>query len=98
LPGVQWYRKVGTRAAQAISKVVIAAVRGREPRVAIGSVAPTVLRLRATEAAIAGGADPDDVATVLASEIAPINDIRSTADYRGRVAVNLLRRFLAETA
>jgi xanthine dehydrogenase small subunit len=98
LPGVQWYRKVGTRAAQAISKVVIAAVRGREPRIAIGSVAPTVLRLRATEAAIAGGADPDDVATVLASEIAPINDIRSTADYRGRVAVNLLRRFLAETA
>ncbi len=43
--GAQWFRKVGTRAAQAISKVVMAAVRGPEPRIALGSVAPTVIRL-----------------------------------------------------
>src|SRR5437667_302627 len=57
--GRQWFRKVGTRAAQAISKVVIAAVEppGREaPRIAVGSVAPTVVRLPSTEAAPGSGA------------------------------------------
>ena len=54
--GRQWFRKVGTRAAQAISKVVMAGVVGPEPRFAVGSVAPTVLRLRHTEAAVARGA------------------------------------------
>jgi xanthine dehydrogenase small subunit len=96
--GTQWYRKVGTRAAQAISKVVIAAVRGPSARVAIGSVAPTVLRLRRTEKAIADVMPADDVAATLEAEIAPIDDIRSTAAYRRQVAANLLRRFLAETA
>src|SRR5438309_493356 len=38
----QWFRKVGTRAAQAISKIVIAGIGGPEPRLAMGSVAPTV--------------------------------------------------------
>ncbi len=47
--GRQWFRKVGTRAAQAISKVVMAAVRGPRPRIALGSVAPTVIRLAAVE-------------------------------------------------
>jgi xanthine dehydrogenase small subunit len=96
--GAQWFRKVGTRAAQAIAKVVLAGVRGPAPRLAIGSVAPTVLRLQRTEAAIAAGADDDAVVRVLDSEIAPIDDIRSTAQYRRRVAANLLRRFLRETA
>jgi xanthine dehydrogenase small subunit len=96
--GTQWFRKVGTRAAQAISKIVIAGVRGARPRIAIGSVAPTVLRLPRTEAALAAGAADDDVVAAMAAEIAPIDDLRSTADYRRRVATNLLRRFLAETA
>jgi CO/xanthine dehydrogenase FAD-binding subunit len=96
--GRQWFRKVGTRAAQAISKVVVAAVRGPEPRIALGSVAPTVVRARRTEQALAAGARVDDAAALLATEIAPIDDIRSTADYRRRVAGNLLRRFWAETA
>jgi len=47
--GRQWFRKVGTRAAQAISKVVVAAVRAPSPRIAAGSIAPTVVRLGATE-------------------------------------------------
>src|SRR2546426_4318071 len=51
--GRQWFRKVGTRAAQAISKIVMAAVVGDQPRVALGSVAPTVIRLPRTEAALA---------------------------------------------
>src|SRR5471030_1974308 len=54
--GRQWFRKVGTRAAQAISKVVMAACDDDRPRIAIGSVGPTVLRLTNTEAALAGGA------------------------------------------
>ena len=52
--GRQWFRKVGTRPAQAISKVVMAGVAGDEPRLALGSVAPTVIRARRTEAALAG--------------------------------------------
>jgi CO/xanthine dehydrogenase FAD-binding subunit len=92
--GRQWFRKVGTRAAQAISKVVMAGVVGDDPRVAIGSVAPTVLRLSRTEAAIARGDTPDDVREILLSEIAPIDDVRSTAEYRRRVAANLVARVL----
>ena len=95
--GEQWFRKVGTRAAQAISKVVIAAVRAPEPRIAIGSVAPTVVRARRTEQALVGGASIDDAARLLVEEIAPIDDLRSTADYRRQVAANLLRRFWRDT-
>jgi len=97
LHGQLWFRKVGTRLAQAISKVVMAAVRAPRPRVALGSVAPTVIRLERTEAALAAGAGPDEAVRVLAAEIRPIDDLRSTAAYRRRVAGNLLRRFWAET-
>jgi CO/xanthine dehydrogenase FAD-binding subunit len=96
--GKQWFRKVGTRAAQAISKIVIAGVRSSAPRIALGSVAPTVVRVPRTERALAASADIDAAVAVLADEIKPIDDIRSTAEYRLRVATNLLRRFWAETA
>jgi xanthine dehydrogenase small subunit len=95
--GRQWFRKVGTRAAQAISKVVIAGVAGESPRIALGSVAPTVIRATRTEQALAGGASLEDAQRILVEEIAPIDDIRSTADYRRRVASNLLERFWTET-
>src|SRR6266852_1407589 len=55
LSGRQWFRKVGTRAAQAISKIVMAAVRSVPPRVALGSVAPTIVRVPRTESLLAGG-------------------------------------------
>ena len=96
--GTQWFRKVGTRAAQAISKIVMAAVRGPSPKIALGSVAPTVVRAKMTEQALAGGASIDEAAEILSREIKPIDDVRSTADYRLRVSVNLLRRFWADTA
>jgi CO/xanthine dehydrogenase FAD-binding subunit len=89
----QYFRKVGTRAAQAISKVVIAASDGREPRIALGSVGPTVIRATRTEAALRDGASLADAQRTLAAEIAPIDDIRSTAEYRRRVAANLLAQF-----
>ena len=94
--GTQWFRKVGTRAAQAISKIVIAGVGGPEPRIALGSVAPTVVRATRTEAALAVGATLAEAQRILLEEIAPIDDIRSTAVYRRRVAVNLLGRFWAD--
>jgi xanthine dehydrogenase small subunit len=91
--GRQCFRKVGTRAAQAISKVVVAAVVSDRPRIALGSVAPTVVRATRTEAALAAGASIDDAQAALIAEIAPIDDIRSTAEYRRRVAASLLARF-----
>ena len=97
--GRQWFRKVGTRAAQSISKVVMAAVApgdGEPPRVAFGSVAPTVVRLPRTEAALGRGAAIAEAQRTLLDEIAPIDDIRSTAEYRRRVAANLLARFWNE--
>jgi xanthine dehydrogenase small subunit len=94
----QWFRKVGTRAAQAISKVVMAAIGGTRPRIAIGSVAPTVIRCTRTEAAIASGSSLDEASRILEQEVQPIDDIRSTATYRRRVCGNLFRRFATDTA
>jgi len=97
--GRQWFRKVGTRAAQAISKVVMAAVRDDgTARVSLGSVGPVVVRARQTETTLRAGGGIDAAAATLAGEIHPIDDIRSTADYRRQVAVNLLRQFWTETA
>ena len=93
IAGRQWYRKVGTRAAQAIAKVVMAGVAGRTPRVALGSVAPTVVRALKTEEVLASGGSLDEAQRVLSLEIAPVDDLRSTAEYRRRVAANLLARF-----
>jgi len=98
-----YYRKVGTRRAQAISKVCFAGsmLRDgdvvRDVRIALGSVAPVVIRARRTENVLRGrslGVTAADAEQTLASEIAPIDDIRSTAAYRARVARNLLRDFL----
>jgi CO/xanthine dehydrogenase FAD-binding subunit len=101
----EYYRKVGTRRAQAISKVCLAAAArlqgGRldDVRIAYGSVAPVPLRCARTENALRGRAiGPDVIAGALRelqSEITPIDDIRSTAAYRRRIAANLLSEFLA---
>src|SRR5262249_46658021 len=97
--GRQWFRKVGTRAAQAISKVVIAGVRGPgAPRLALGSVAPTVVRLPRTVQARARGGGMDAAVAGLGEEIRPIADLRSPAGYRRAVAANLVRQFWSETA
>jgi CO/xanthine dehydrogenase FAD-binding subunit len=98
LEGRQWFRKVGTRAAQAISKVVMAAVRAPHPRIALGSVAPTVVRAPRTEALLAAGGSLAEAQSVLLEEIQPIDDLRSTAAYRRRVSANLLAQFWSDTA
>jgi len=98
------YHKVGTRRAQAISKVCMAgSIRldgdiVSDIRLALGSVAPTVVRCRAAEAALRGRSITDETvdgaAQALLADIAPIDDIRSTAAYRRSVAQNLLSAFL----
>lgn len=92
--GRQRFRKVGTRAAQAISKVVLASVGHR---VALGSVAPTVVRARALEEYVAGGGrDPDQARRLVREAVRPIDDVRSTAEYRRRVTENLIVEWLRE--
>lgn len=103
----QTYRKVGTRSAQAISKVCLAAAidldgdRVRDVRVACGSVAPTVIRCTTVETAlrdrIQDGELASAVSAALSLDISPIDDLRSTARYRLRVAQSLLIQFLTDT-
>ena len=100
-----FYRKVGTRRAQAISKVCFAALADldggavREIRIALGSVAPVVLRCRRTEALLRGRVLDGETLTAaleeLGREVTPIDDVRSTARYRARVVRNLLGEFLS---
>ena len=98
IDGKQYWRKVGTRRAQAISKVMCAAVRGPAVTVALGSVAPTVIRLPRTEQVLSTGGSLEAAQAALDAEIAPIDDIRSTAPYRRAVSANLLRDFWQATS
>ena len=100
-PGVdgrQWWRKVGTRRAQAISKVMIAGVRGAGVRVAFGSVGPSVTLARNAAAVLAAGGSIGEARVALMKEISPIEDVRSTREYRARVAANLLAEFWERTS
>ena len=97
LDGKQWWRKVGTRRAQAISKIMMAAVRGKDVRIGIGSVAATVVLAPRTAAVLSGGGTIADAQAALRREIAPIDDIRSTGEYRSQVAANLLEEFWKAT-
>lgn len=100
----QYFRKVGTRRAQAISKICFAgaarmeAGRIADVRIALGSVAPTVLRAVRAEELLRGEAPGRAILhaaqDALSAAIAPIDDMRSTARYRRKVARNLLAEFL----
>jgi len=95
---VHYYRKVGTRRAQAISKICFAGYARRENggvnevRIALGSVAPTVIRCRRAEALVMGL--PVDGGIL--DDISPIDDMRSTLEYRARVTANLLEEFRSQ--
>jgi xanthine dehydrogenase small subunit len=100
------FRKVGTRRAQAISKVVMALAWRedggvwRDVRLALGSVAATTIRAHDTERVLEGAAarreTADHAASVLAAELQPIDDVRSTAEYRRAVAARVLHRLLRD--
>lgn len=95
---VHYYRKVGTRKAQAISKICFAGYARsqnggvKEVRIALGSVAPTVIRCRRAEALVMG--QPVDGGIL--DDISPIDDMRSTLEYRARVTANLLEEFRSQ--
>jgi CO/xanthine dehydrogenase FAD-binding subunit len=101
---VHYYRKVGTRKAQAISKICFAAYAHKEGgvlrgvRIALGSVAPTVIRCGRVEAVVEGQAISRDLVDAarhaILEDISPIDDIRSTVEYRSRVTANLVAEFL----
>lgn len=101
---IRYLRKVGTRRAMAIAKVALGATAllekdvVREVRIGAASLAPFPTRLWQTEAALLGQPitreTTESAHRALLAEIKPINDIRSTAEYRGRVTVNLLDEFL----
>jgi len=100
----QYLRKVGTRRSMAIAKIALGAAALveagiiREIRLAAASLAPFPARLKHTEAALIG--EPVNELTIQSARAAfigeakPIDDIRSTAAYRGRVGANLLEEFL----
>jgi xanthine dehydrogenase small subunit len=108
------FRKVGTRRAQSISKVVVAlgwrdgsadeplapSAPWTDVRLALGSVAATPIRATATEAALEGRPPTpetaDRAAETLAAELQPIDDVRSTAEYRRLVAARVLHRLIRE--
>lgn len=102
------FRKIGTRRAQSISKVVMAlGYRTAGPggawsdvRLALGSVAPTPIRANATEAVLEDRSPTpetaDRAAETLAGELQPIDDVRSTAEYRRVVAARVLHRLVRE--
>jgi len=102
----QAFRKVGTRAAQAISKVAVAML-GRvadgavvELRLAAGSVAATPVRLRRAEAAALGAPAGEEAGAAAgraaAAEVSPIDDVRSTAEYRRFALERVVKRLVGE--
>lgn len=104
----QYYRKVGTRKAQAISKVCFSGLARMKDgtiddiRLAFGSIAPVPFRCLTTESILCGALLDQQVVekakVELSREISPIDDIRSTKNYRLTVSVNLLGDFLSNLA
>jgi CO/xanthine dehydrogenase FAD-binding subunit len=102
--GFHLFRKIAGRRAQAISKVTVAlwALADEssitEISTGFGAVGPTPLRARHLEADLLGRPLAEfasyDPSPALARDLAPIDDLRSTARYRARVASNVVRQFL----
>jgi CO/xanthine dehydrogenase FAD-binding subunit len=103
---IHYYRKVGTRKAQAISKICLAATARMNDgmvdmiRIALGSVAPIPLRCGKTEEVLQGtkldASVIERARAAMSQEIVPIDDIRSTKDYRLKVSLNVLENFLRQ--
>jgi xanthine dehydrogenase small subunit len=104
----QYWRKMGTRRAQSISKVVVAGCAAledgvvRHVRLGLGAVADRPIRARAAEATLLGARPGPEAAervrAALAGELRPIDDVRSTAAYRLAAAQNAVGRFVESLA
>lgn len=108
---IQYWRKVGTRRAQSISKIMIAASAAVSPgpdaiighvRIGLGAVADRPIRAREVEDALVGQRPGPELAAraaaIAGASIRPIDDVRSRAAYRRRVAENLVSRFVVGLA
>jgi len=102
-----FWRSVGTRRAQSVTKLSLAGAVGingegwiEHARLAAGAVAPTVVRLPLTERSLIGHRLTQDfieqTRMLAESEISPIDDLRGSAHYRRKVFGNLVQRFLTE--
>jgi xanthine dehydrogenase small subunit len=102
------WRKVGTRKAQSISKVMMAAIAGLDDgrishvRIALGAVADRTIRARKAEDLVVGKKPSAELAEAVrhavTGEIKPITDVRSSADYRLESAANIAARFISDLA
>ncbi len=104
-PTRQIFRKVGMRLAQAISKTAAAGLltlgKGgvvEDFRFSFGSIAQTAVRLTEAESLVVGKklapSVIDEACRLMERNVSPIDDIRSTREYRLEVSRNILRRFL----
>jgi xanthine dehydrogenase iron-sulfur cluster and FAD-binding subunit A len=102
------FLKLGLRKAQAISVISVAVVvefdgpRVTKAHIALGCVAPTIVRVAEAEASLVGStldrAARTRAATLAAAAIAPIDDIRATAGYRRTTIAALVERALDQIA
>ena len=101
---IHYFRKIGTRKAQAISKVVAAGVADvsggsvANVKFAVGSVGPTVMRLRHVEKEMMQGSGAESIRRAVAASIKPLDDVRSTRQYRLAVAMNAAEEFAERMA
>lgn len=101
-----YYEKVGARKASAISKLSFIGLANTEDekimdvRIAFGAVGPTVVRVKVAEDIILGQNledirnNIDKIKELYSEKINPIDDQRSTAEYRKKVALRLIQYFL----
>ncbi len=100
-PGLSIFYKLGLRSSMAIAVVNFAlttVVEGggfSQLAVAAGAVAPTVVHLRQFTEALLAGTTLSEALPLVDEDIAPISDLRATADYRRRVLKNLLEHHLS---
>ncbi len=103
------FLKLGLRRAQAISVVDVAAVIGRDEvglvtdaRIALGSVAATIVRVPAAENCLIGkaldGETMAECARLASAAVTPIDDVRGSAEYRSEMVAILVRRALRQLA
>jgi carbon-monoxide dehydrogenase medium subunit len=96
------YIKHGRRKAMELATVGIAvtATRDGDVRIALGAVAPTVIRARKAERMLSGknidGALIEAAARAAAEEASPISNVRASAEYRRDMVAVLTRRALAK--
>jgi len=102
-----YWKKVGSRAAESISKITFAGGyeveegKIKDLRMAFGSVSVTCVRRRDIEKKYIGMSieelheHVDDILKDMSQHISPITDQRSTKEYRQKVAMNILKDFIS---